>query len=239
MANSFLTYANPDGSCPYCNAKQMPRKEVPIEKSTEPIVGWRIWEYKERYLRSVFKTEFSWPYRVPLTKDVCHDAGIHTVKTFNQALGLLSDYLGVHQRTVFGDSYYEEPKNASKVPILGSCYLWGEVKDHAKGYLAECAYPKELYMAENTDPLTIFQIEEDYGVPVHLRKELNREEWDKSNNIYDIYYQTVGVSSFFPIGASIGYKFAYSYARNAPFLPAPTVQPGAIVRVKGNPNGSV
>lgn len=218
-------------TCPTCRrtiSGEEPKPPEILEKSTEPIVGWRIWEYKERYLRSVFKTEFSWPYRVPLTKDVCHDAGIHTVKTFNQALGLVHGYFGVWGYNSFFASMNCRPpfaENAAKVPILGSCYLWGEVKDHAKGYLAECAYPKELYMAENTDPLTIFQIEEDYGVPVHLRKELNREEWDHEslNSVFNTYY-----------------NFSHISLLSSPYggggVPAHL---GTIVKVTGNPNGSV
>jgi len=56
--------------------------------------------------------------------------------------------------------------------VAGSVYLWGEVKEYTEGYLAEFAYAKELWMPEDTDPVVIMRVEENYGVPVTFRSDL-------------------------------------------------------------------
>jgi len=133
-------------------------------QSTELMVGYRVWSYAEGYLRSTFKTNFAWPHRKPLTKDIYDDAGIHACKEYKKVLPLLSEYCD---------------GMVSKIGVAGSVYLWGEVKEHETGYLAEFAYPKEFFVGDDMDPLLAMQLEEDYGVSVTFRAELSKDLWPK------------------------------------------------------------
>ena len=151
---------------------------LPDIQVTEPVIGWRVWSYTEGYLRSVYKTEFAWPHRVPLKKDLYHDNGIHFVKTYKDTLPLLSEYLGVRPNTPSFIARNGRPQDELRVAVAGSCYLWGDVKEHDRGYLAEFAYPKELFVGTGADPMLIMQIEENYGVPVQIRDEVDVEQRD-------------------------------------------------------------
>ena len=124
------------------------------EQSTVPFTGYRVWglDREEGTLVSCTR-RFIWPHRKPLVRDFIQDVGIHAVKNDSRVPTLFTRY-AAH--------------------VAGSVYLWGEVKEYTAGYLAEFAYPKELWMPEDTDPVVIMKIEENYGVPVELRSNLTR-----------------------------------------------------------------
>lgn len=136
---------------------------------TEPYVGYRVWHYNDGYLQSAFKTEFKWPFRKALTKDVYQNEGIHAIKEYKGIIPLLKAYCW----PIDGSSNTLRSPREGTRGIAGSLYMWGEVQEHTGGYLAEFAYPKELYVDEFCDILTIMQLEENYGVPVQIRAELN------------------------------------------------------------------
>jgi hypothetical protein len=119
------------------------------EQSTVPFTGYRVWglDREEGTLMSCTR-RFIWPYRKPMVRDAIQNVGIHAVKNDLRVPTLFTEY-AAH--------------------VAGSVYLWGEVKEYTEGYLAEFAYPKELWMPEDTDPLVIMKVEENYGVPVELR----------------------------------------------------------------------
>ena len=56
--------------------------------------------------------------------------------------------------------------------IAGSVNLWGIVAEHSEGYRAEFAYPKEFWVPEDFDAAMIVRLEETYGVPVVIKKDL-------------------------------------------------------------------
>ena len=146
----------------------------------EPIVGYRVWKLKMLDAKidstpTVFNPagmdvsiggrrtatltsanqEAEWPFRKALERDEIRNMGIHAVKD---------------------GSYVEHLWHSYSADVAGSVYLWGEVKEHTQGYLAEFAYPKELWMPEETDPMLIMELEENYGVPVKLRADLVKHE---------------------------------------------------------------
>jgi hypothetical protein len=122
------------------------------EQSTEPFTGYRVWGLDRENGTLISCTRrFTWPYCQPMVRDHIHDAGIHAVKNDLSLLSLFTTY-AAH--------------------VAGSVYLWGEVKEYTEGYLAEFAYPKELWMPEDTDPVVIMRVEENYGVPVTFRSDL-------------------------------------------------------------------
>jgi hypothetical protein len=129
--------------------------ENPTLQSTQPIIGYRVWKLTmpECILRSAAYEQIEWPLRKPLERDEIHNAGIHALKIPSTVLHLWINYTAA---------------------VAGSIWMWGEVKEHSFGYLAEFAYPRKLWMPEETDPLTVMKLEENYGVPVELRAEFKK-----------------------------------------------------------------
>lgn len=161
----------------------------PPTQSSELIVGYRVWRYSEGYLRSTFKTDVIWPHRKALTRDIYDDMGIHACKEYKKVLSLLSEYCSNMEKSL---------------GVAGSIYMWGEVKEHETGYLSEFAYPKEFFVGDDWDPITAMQLEENYGVPVIFREELNKDCWPKhvirdwgwSKNYFSLSYSIVDWAKF-------------------------------------------
>jgi len=132
--------------------KQFRSKNLPSSPQAinEPVVGWRAWALDNGKLKSVF-TGTAWEPRKPLWS-YNYDGqtlGIHCWKTQGQAF-----------------------EYAKGVPgCYGPVYLWGKIAEHEEGYLAEFAYPKALVMLRESDPLTIMELEWDYGVSVTIEEE--------------------------------------------------------------------
>lgn len=144
-----------------------PPKELPTVKSTEPIVGYRVWNLNRKNMRlvSCWK-KYEWPLRKRLERDDFDTMGIHAVKDTKRIVG--SDpnvWEGVP-----GQGLWQE----YSAEVAGSIWMWGEVKESADGCLAQYAYPKQLWMPEETDPCVILELEENYGVPVEMRPELKK-----------------------------------------------------------------
>lgn len=138
--------------------------EKAVEQTSEPVIGYRVWNYREGKLYSTAQSQFSWPHREALKRDLFNDAGIHAVKDYKRVIDLLREYC--LPRTTFNTT----PQYNG---VAGAINMWGEVKECETGWLSEFAYPKELYVGEDTDPLRIMELEENYGVPVVMREELN------------------------------------------------------------------
>jgi hypothetical protein len=158
--------------------------KLPRVSSKEPIVGYRVWKLNKEIpaLMSCYK-EMAWPHRQKLVRSDDKDLnmGIHAAKHYKSliqetnldplrmpmfdSVGLWSDY---------------------KAHVAGEVYLWGEVKECPHGWLAEFAYPKKLWMPENTDPVVVMQLEENYGVPV----ELNPDFGEYKSNMWDCLFST-------------------------------------------------
>jgi hypothetical protein len=146
----------------------------PPEILAELIVGYRVWVYDDGYLRSAYKSEVKWPHRKMLTRDIYDNKGIHAVKEYKTVIPLLKEYcLGCSSApSAFNPTGQAKPDRCG---VAGAVYMWGEVKEHAIGYLSEFAYPKEFYVGDDFDPLAAMQIEENYGVSVCLREELKKD----------------------------------------------------------------
>jgi hypothetical protein len=173
----YIPMTNLYGPGLYDELKQKP--SGPAEKSTDLIVGYRIWHYKDGYLTSAYKTDVKWPHRKQLTRDVYNNEGIHAVKDYKKCIPLLKYYCIGDEPSVYN------PMGSLKTGIIGvagAVYMWGEVKEHEIGYLSEFAYPKELYVGDDFDPISAMQLEENYGVSVQLREELRKENLKNSSS---------------------------------------------------------
>lgn len=166
---------------------QKPRQ---LEKlnSAEPIVGYRVWSLATvggmPYLRSSTQAQFVWPYRKAIERDVIHNAGIHAVKHGQHLLNLWNEY---------------------HAEVAGEVYLWGQVIEHTEGYLAEFAYPKQLFVGNHADAVTAMQLEQEYGVPISFRDDLIDHRVVASAQQYAQQYQQAAqqmqnVSGLYPQG---------------------------------------
>jgi hypothetical protein len=134
--------------------KTNPEPATPVQATTEPIVGLRVWHIQMlggmRKLKSV-SFPILWPYRKALEKDPIHHEGIHAVKPGPEIVSLFLKY---------------------EAQVAGEVYLWGKVVECEFGYLADFAYPKRLFLPGNFCPVAAMQLEEEYGVPCEYREEL-------------------------------------------------------------------
>lgn len=149
--------------------------DLPKSTSTEPVVGYRVWllDREKGLLKSTYMTDYIWPARRRLTSDSFDHRGIHAVKEIRR----------LHETHLNPPSMYDPTGqdhqslwDEYKADVAGEVYLWGEVKEHSGGYTAQYAYPKRLWMPEETDPCTVMKLEENYGVEVELRKEFKKHQ---------------------------------------------------------------
>lgn len=186
------------------------QKELPKVSGTDPIVAYRVWKLdpKTKKLGSTFMANYFWPPRKRLERDEIDKNGIHAVKDSHR---LLFGSDGPSTSNPTGISSEGGLWNQYDADVAGSVYLWGEVKECALGYLAQYAYPKELWMPENSDPLVVMELEELYGVPVTLRREfIKRTEPDSvaPPAMYQNQYQNQMIISYFfsaCYGCGLGY----------------------------------
>lgn len=147
-----------------------PWKNPPTRKRTEPVVGWRGWDINDKGELLSLMHSVSWPGRKALWAynlramdngpAPTSPSGIHAFKLQGDALA----YIQYHRY------------DPNRRPCYGSVYLWGKVFEHRNGYRAEYAYPKQLFMPRDSDPLLIMQVEDRYGVTVTELEEWQRQQ---------------------------------------------------------------
>lgn len=172
----FFTYP----TYPAINWSAEPEPPKPLEtvQSTAPIVGYRVWNLDRKNCKLVSCVKkYPWPLRRRLCRDEFDNMGIHAVKNTQRLVGTDSLYA-----SVFGSS--EGLWREYEAEVSGSIYMWGEVKECSEGYLAEFAYPKQLWMPEDTDPTIILQLEENYGVPCDLSPHFKKHDAALSNFVH-------------------------------------------------------
>ena len=182
-------------------AMQGTQKEEDLQKQEEiplfmdPILAWRCWhvEYDERrgiLLRSITHT-IRWPKRKPArahcmamykdnmaspkhnhdAPDMTHGCGFYAVDTPQDCVA-------------WTKSSYRTLR------AIGRVKLWGQVFDFTKGYLAEYAYPLEMWLPttwqgippdkltsfeDRSAPEIAFMLADAYGIQVHDAAELEIE----------------------------------------------------------------
>jgi hypothetical protein len=164
------------------------KTDLPKSTSTEPIVGYRVWKLvrkadgsAEARLQSTYKTNYTWPFRRKLVRDSIDKTGIHAVKSIARIMPMHTGDSSIDPFGSLWDTYAAD--------VAGEVYLWGEVVEHQLGYLAEFAYPKQLWVPEDTDPMIVMELEENYGVPVTMRKEFKKHQQDTpGQNIWQLQF---------------------------------------------------
>jgi hypothetical protein len=164
---NYVTY----GSSVLGYPEPAPPKKLETISSREPLVGYRVWKLDaECRLGSAYMKSYKWPMRRKLCRDEFDKAGIHAVKEAKQL---------VESQSRWSCSIWPEeqaPWYNYQADVAGAIYMWGEVKECPLGYLAEFAYPKLLWVPEDTDPCIILQLEENYGVPCDLSPHFKKHE---------------------------------------------------------------
>ena len=132
----------------------------PNQQSPSPLTGWRSWDYRNGHLFS----RVTWPHRAKLEAEhrdgYDEGGGVYKAGLREQSRGHGNE-AGIHAARSL-DELLVEYKNV----VIGEVYLWGWVKEYEKGYRAQFAYPKSLYVHPDTDIYKILILEEGYGVPV-------------------------------------------------------------------------
>jgi hypothetical protein len=126
----------------------------PKSVETEPIVAYRWWRYDHLtgLLTSTYMERFQWKPFESVAGHVRSGVGIHAFKSRLE----LWKQCSCLWRTYARGSHH----------VIGEVYLWGEVAEHESGYRAQFAYPKELWVSRHPDPITVMNLEANYGVPV-------------------------------------------------------------------------
>ncbi len=128
-------------------ARVVPKEPLKHEGvQVNELVGWRIWNVKNGYLKSYSYDTAWWPDE-PMTgkPDDYGGAGVWSFKSPHDALNkLLSD--GPHQF------------------VMGSIYLWGEVIEHTLGYRAEYAKVRSIDCVPGDDKKLLQLLHDRYKV---------------------------------------------------------------------------
>lgn len=164
------------GICMTCIARNVRPSDLatrsgslPTSQISEPIVAYRVWNLDRATMQLKSCTQdYLWPLRKKICRDVFNNKGVHAVKHLSRVLD--DGAPSLYNPTGFPQGLWTE----YKADVAGEVYLWGEVTEYQLGYKAEFAYPKSLWVPEDTDPMVVMKLEENYGVPVEMRKEFKK-----------------------------------------------------------------
>lgn len=116
--------------------------ELGIPDGIEPLVGWRYWRADEGWLCSLNKLK-TWPARRPLVAQ-CHLGMDHGPLPGEQCgCGI---YAAVDLPTL---KELVQPALDSPI-VVGEVSLWGKVIPAELGYRAEFAYPRRLWVIDDS-----------------------------------------------------------------------------------------
>jgi hypothetical protein len=129
----------------------------------EPILGWRAWGVTEApsglYLVSHGATR--WPWRKPLVAACDHRS--HQAPDPDCSCGIYA--LAIDEFPYY--DYDSDGDGPFGYPVFGTVDLHGVVVRGTRGYRAEKARPRELYLAHRHYRL-VRPLRNAYGVPVRL-----------------------------------------------------------------------
>lgn len=149
-----------------------PLESYPHITATKPIIGWRGWSLLRVggniYLNPVSQNQTQ--YWLPGVPYSAHNGSMG----FNLK-DLTHTHIGIHAF----DTYAEHERELLSCYVWGEVYLWGDMMECTKGYRAEYAYPKRLWVNSFTKPLlerhtglTLQEVAQDlqrtYGVEVTI-----------------------------------------------------------------------
>jgi preprotein translocase subunit YajC len=145
-----------------------------------PIVGYRVWQWDATGLRSLNGEK--WFAHQPLSAvcraDACGSIAGLSNATHNPAeLPHFSCTCGVYAARTMEHLRQCGYKRSG---VHGEVYLWGTVVEHERGWRAQFAYPKTLFLAADTIPFSLSEINSrlktlgEFGADIFLVR--NREK---------------------------------------------------------------
>ena len=142
-----------------------------------PVVGYRVWQWDATGLRSLNGEK--WFAHQPLSA-VCRADACGSISGLSRAihnpaeLPCLSCTCGVYAaRTI----EHLHRCGYKRFGVRGEVYLWGTVVEHERGWRAQFAYPKTLFLAADTIPFSLSEINArlrtlaEFGTDVFLVRE--------------------------------------------------------------------
>jgi len=123
-----------------------------------PVVGCRVWQWDATGLRSLNGEK--WFAHQPLSAvcraDACGSIAGLSKATHNPAeLPYFSCTCGVYAAKTI---QHLRQCGYRKFGVHGEVYLWGKVVEHERGWRAQFAYPKTLFLASDTIPFSLSEI---------------------------------------------------------------------------------
>jgi hypothetical protein len=155
--------------------------EVPdstIPDGVEPIVAWRYWRWdaKSGLLKSIARDRTAWLPNVPFSARCRHERLDHTDARWRLVDGSLWKPHGSPAEECRCGIYGARDLRALRSQLLfglnfnvaGEVSLWGKVISGVKGYRAEFAYPRRLFVLHRTEGRRrrAMAALAEYGVPV-------------------------------------------------------------------------
>jgi hypothetical protein len=152
--------------------------ETTIPDGVEPIVAWRYWRYDARTgrLRSLARDRTEWLPKVAVTARCRHERLDHTDVRWRIVDGSLWKPHGSPAEECRCGIYGARDLRALRSQVLfglnfnvvGEVALWGKVISAVRGYRAQFAYPRRLFVILRTEGRRRRAIDalSTYGVPV-------------------------------------------------------------------------
>jgi hypothetical protein len=190
---------------------------VTVPDGVDPIVGWRYWRVTPGGLASLNVRESYWPPRAACEAE-CRAAPIpmsHSPDAMPSESCACGIYAARDLETLKRLVYpFSDPFFKQRHVAVGEVMLWGRVIEGRRGYRAQRAYPKSLYLVsrKKDEPWVRFSevaLEGAYGVPVGV---LSKDVAVGPNNDIKALYGLVGMASAIAVGV-VGARLAAQRAR--------------------------
>jgi hypothetical protein len=156
-----------------------------------PVVGYRVWQWDATGLRSLNGEK--WVAHQPLSAvcraDVCGSiAGVSKSRHNPVELPSLSCTCGVYAARTME---HLRQCGYRKLAVHGEVFLWGTVVEHERGWRAQFAYPKTLFLAADAIPFSFSEINArlrtlaEFGTDIFLLPERKRVALWKHGSGFD------------------------------------------------------
>jgi hypothetical protein len=123
-----------------------------------PVVGYRVWQWDAAGLRSLNGEKWSahHPLSAVCRADACGSIAGLSKATHNPVeLPYFSCTCGVYAAKT---TEHLHQCGYKKFGVHGEVYLWGKVVEHERGWRAQFAYPKALFLAADAIPFSLSEI---------------------------------------------------------------------------------
>jgi preprotein translocase subunit YajC len=156
-----------------------------------PVVGYRVWQWDATGLRSLNGEK--WFAHQPLSAvcraDACGSIAGLSKATHNPAeLPSFSCTCGVYAARTME---HLRECGYRKLGVHGEVFLWGTVVEHERGWRAQFAYPKTLFLAVDAIPFSLSEINArlktlaEFGTDIFLLRDCERVALWKHGSGFD------------------------------------------------------